>query len=121
MVLTLTAITCGLMFGEAVALLIGSYVISKKKLPWLNKKNLTFLILDILLAFLILISLPELGYLPLIVFIAALVLGITSHISRTREYFSKETNKFCDNQGLFIVNVLKGLGLLVVLVVTIFF
>lgn len=121
MVLTLTAITCGLMFGEAVALLIGSYVISKKKLPWLNKKNLVLLILDILLAFLILISLPELGYLPLIIFITALVLGIASHIYRTREYFSKVTNKFCENQALFVVNILKGLGLLIVLVVTIFF
>jgi fatty acid desaturase len=121
MVLTLTAMTCGLMFGEAVALLIGSYVISKKKLPWLTKKNLILLILDIVLAFLILIALPPLGYLPLIVFIAAVVLGIATHIFRTKEYFSEETNKFCDNQGLFIVNILKGLGLLVVLVVTIFF
>lgn len=121
MVLTLTAITCGLMFGEAVALLIGSYVVSKKKLPWLSKKNLILLILDIVLASVILISLPQLGYLPLIVFIASVLLGIGTHIYRTEEYFSKRTNKFCDNQALFIVNILKGLGLLVALIVTIFF
>jgi len=121
MVLTLTAITCGLMFGEAVALLIGSYVISKKKLPWLTKKNLILLILDIALSFLILISLPPLGYLPLIVFIIVLLFGIGTHIYRTEEYFNKRVNKFCENQALFIVNILKGLGLLVVLVVTIFF
>lgn len=121
MVLTLTALTCGLMFGEAVALLIGSYVVSRKKLPWLTKKNLTLLILDIVLAFIILVSLPPLGYLPPGIFIASLLLAIGTHAIRTKEYFSKKSNKFCDNQGLFIVNVLKGLGLLVILVVTLFF
>ena len=115
MVLILTAITCGLILGEAIALLIGSFIMRRKTFPWLDKKNLILLILDIVLAPLIIISLPALNYLPLLVFYSALILLIGSLLFRTREYILHTENKFCENRVLYVINNILLTGLLIVL------
>ena len=119
MVLTLTVIICGLLLGEAITLLAGSYFFSKKTLPWLNRKNSLLLIFDIILASLIIIAFPALNYIPVFVYYSSLILTIGSLLFRTREYFFQIENKFCENKALYIINNILATGLLVVLIMSV--
>ena len=119
MVLTLTIIICGLLLGEAVTLLAGSYFISEKTLPWLTRKNAILLILDIILASLIIIAFPALNYLPVFVYYSSLILVIGSLLFRTREYIFQTESKFCENKALYIINNILLAALLVVLILSV--
>jgi len=119
MVVTITVIVCGIIIGEAFALLAGTLIIPSKTSNWINWKNAILLIVDILTAVFILISLPELHYLPLEIFLLSLAVGIATHIYRIVQYYSSEKKKFCTNLSLFIVNDIKMLGLIAILAATI--
>ena len=120
MVVSVAVIVCGIMIGEAFALLVGSLIIPSKTSNWLNKKNAIFLILDILVAVFILAALPSMHYFDIEIFLLLLGIGLATHFYRTYQYYTKEQKKFCDNLPLFIVNNVKILGLLAILAATIF-
>jgi NhaP-type Na+/H+ or K+/H+ antiporter len=120
MLVTITVIICGILFGEAIALMAGTLIIKKNTSKWLNRKNALLLSLDIVTATAIILSLPALHYVPDSVFYLFLIIGAGTHIYRSWEYYSKIKKKFCDNTSLFIVNNIKLAGLLVILVVSVY-
>jgi len=107
---------CGLIFGEATALLTGSLIYRKKAGPWLNKKNILYLLVDIISAVVLIWSIPDLNFLPPELFLIVLILALGSHLLRTEEYLKKRRHKFCDNRALFIVNNIKLAGLTGILI-----
>jgi hypothetical protein len=115
---SITVIVCGIMIGEAIALLAGTLIIPSQTSNWLNKKNASLLILDVIAGIMILVALPQLHYLSFEIFLLLLAIGIATHTYRTIQYYSAEQIKFCSNLPLFIVNNLKLLGLLIIAVMS---
>ncbi len=120
MLVTVTVIICGILFGEAIALLAGAIIIKKNTSKWLTRKNVLLLSLDIVTAIAIIFSLPALHYVPESVFYLFLLIGAGTHIFRSWEYYTKTNKKFCDNTSLFIVNNVKLAGLIGILVISVF-
>lgn len=101
-------ITGILLFGEALALYIGVFVVKKGNLPWNTKSNRLFLITDSLFGLIIGLNWFSIeGVLYQILLGVVAILGIISHFKRTFENISKMENAFCGNQALFVVNNLK--------------
>jgi hypothetical protein len=104
-----------LVFGEALALLTGMFVVQKGASPWLTASNRMFLLIDLsagmcmLLAGLHILSISA-GYWMLVVLLAS----IASHIYRDWEFLQGAPNAFCGNRNLFLFNNLK----LVILVIS---
>jgi hypothetical protein len=105
-----------LIVGEAIMLLIGIYVISKKQNEWKTRFNTNTLLIDI--AFGIIIIFNAIENMPYKV--VAIVVLIITHLYREIEYFYKEKkNRFIFNLPLFIINTIKLIGLIVLLMIVV--
>jgi hypothetical protein len=105
-----------LIVGEAMMLLIGMYVISKKQNEWKTRFNTNTLLIDIAFGTIIIFNaienMPYKG-----IAIGALII---THLYREIEYFYKEKkNRFIINLPLFIVNTIKLIGLIALLMIII--
>jgi hypothetical protein len=94
-----------LLVGEAVALFVGTRVLSKGGNPWNSHKNSLLLSLDILCGTLLLLSL--ILRFPEIIFWIIFILVEVSHAFREYEYLSLQKQPFCSNLPLFMVNNVK--------------
>lgn len=96
------------LFGEALALVIGVLWVKKGNSSWNTSRNRRYLISD-LAAGLILMLHYFLEYQVWFMYVIGvfLVISIVSHFSRTIEYLFKIHHKFCANKALFHVNNLK--------------
>lgn len=97
-------------FGEALALFTGLYIIQRRKHAWAGVKNAFFLTSDMLGAML-LCCLPD--RIPSLIVLAFLVL---SHAFRMLETVLHRSDAFCFNSPLVWVNALKTFALLGLLV-----
>jgi hypothetical protein len=105
-----------LIVGEAIMLLIGIYVISKKQNEWKTRFNTNTLLIDI--AFGIIIIFNAIENMPYKV--VAIVVLIITHLYREIEYFYKEKkNRLIFNLPLFIINTIKLIGLIVLLMIVV--
>ena len=105
-------------FGEALALLVGMHILGERDNPWTSLKNDVFLATDII-AGLVLVYFAfkaDNVFAPAIFWTATIILLI-SHGYRDAEYFLDLDNKFCSNVPLMIFNNVKLLGLLGMLIV----
>ena len=114
----LIVITGLVVFGEALAFLVGMHILSKRDNLWTSLKNDVFLATDII-AGLVLVYFAlksDNVFAPAILWTVTIIL-ITSHGYRDAEYFLDLENKFCSNMPLLIFNNVKLVGLLVILIV----
>jgi hypothetical protein len=105
-----------IVFGEALALLVGMHILNRRSSPWTSLKNDIFLATDIIAgAVLVFFAFkPENVFAPAI-FWTVTVSMLLSHGYRDAEYFFDLENKFCGNIPLMIFNNVKLLGLLGIL------
>jgi hypothetical protein len=105
-----------LIVGEAIMLLIGMYVISKKQNEWKTRFNTNTLLIDVAFGTIIIFNAIE----SMPYKVVAIVVLIITHLYREIEYFYKEKkNRFIFNLPLFIVNTIKLIGLIVLLMIVV--
>ena len=108
-----------MIFGEALALLVGMIFLSGSENSWLSYKNNVVIALD-LFAGAVLIHLAAQGNLDpidVIVFWGSVHLTFAAHLYREWEYLAKLANAFCANVPLFVLNNVKLIGLVLVFVI----
>ena len=121
-VLTIAAICTGLVAaGEALALAFGIGILNRRKIEWLNGKNLLLLALDVLAGGVLIWAGFGLGSggVSRVMLFGSLVILLVTHTYRTWEYLAHQPNPFCFNLALFIVNEIKSTAALIVLVLAI--
>ena len=107
-------ITGSVIAGEALALLVGMFLLSPRPNSWITWRNILFLGLDIVcgvgMIVLMLIRRDFFGY----IFLSALVLiAFSSHVYREWEYFASSTiHRFLINLPLFVLNNVKLVGII---------
>ena len=101
-----------LIFGEAVVLLISAKAFKKIPPEWLTVLNRFILLSDIAVGGVILNYVLQ-GTAAYVGWFVAL--GLLTHIYRAAEFYMKRKNLFCFNNPLFVVNMIKLLGLLVMI------
>jgi hypothetical protein len=104
--------------GEALALVVGIYVLSRDRDPWISGKNDLMIYLDIFSgAILIYIAVSGRADTTAVIgFWGAVHLALAAHAYREWEYLAKLANAFCSNVPLFVMNNVKLLGLALVCV-----
>ena len=116
----ITIITGALIAGEALALLVGMYLLSSRPNPWITGLHTFFIALDILsgLVLIYLCFSGAAGTRDRLIFIIVLI-SAAAHIFRDWQYFTggKEII-FLTNTPLFIFNNVKLIGLIVIGVIT---
>jgi hypothetical protein len=110
----ITFITGLVVAGEALALLVGMYILSPQPNPWISGRNSFWVGLDIAcgagLICLILMSESSLRD-GLLMVLALIAMG--GHAYREWEYFaSSEASRFLANVPLFVLNNVKLIGLI---------
>ena len=113
----LTVVIALLVFGEALALWAGMYLLSPSDNPWKTSRNTNLLLVDSFAGFsLLLFPFAGVGFLTLPLAGGMQIILILTHAYRLWEYIREHENCFCANRALFWFNNLKLLGLLVIFV-----
>ena len=106
-----------LVAGEAAALAVGIHIIKKSQSPWISPKNDLLLALDIVVGLvLILLAFDSANFPQPLLFPLFTILGLITHIFRIWEYRNYRESSFCGNKPLSVFNILKFVGLLIILV-----
>lgn len=101
-------ITGTILFGEALALFIGIFIIQKGKVSWNTKMNRIYLIVDIISGLSLALNYFFFENIIFNIFVLAfIVVAIILHFKRTSEYLLKKDHIFCANKALYIVNNFK--------------
>jgi hypothetical protein len=110
-------LTALLLTGEALALLIGMVWLSPTPNPWVIPKNLAGLALDLFCGFSLLALLlgSPAGPSSLVLLRSLAGLAAAAHLYRALEALAGWPAPFLTNPALFVVNLLKLAGLLVML------
>lgn len=112
---TVLLLTGLLIFGEALALLIGTGFIIKPRPVWLNTKNFAFLLDDLFFGILLILLAAQV-FTQTWIFWVVVISTFLSHALRDAEFVANFPNKFCANAGLFLLNNVKLAGLLLIVV-----
>jgi hypothetical protein len=114
--IALIVVTGLVVFGEALALLVGMHILSKRDNPWTSLKNDIFLATDIIAGLVLVVFAfkQENLFSPAILWTITIIL-LVSHGYRDAEYFLDLENKFCSNVPLMIFNNVKLVGLVGIL------
>jgi hypothetical protein len=106
-----------LVAGEATVLAVGVHLIKKSQSSWVSLKNDLLLAFDVVVGLSLLIIAFDGGkVIQPFWFTIFVAIGLLTHIYRVWEYLAGRKSPFCDNRPLFIVNIIKLIGLLLILV-----
>ena len=113
---TLALITGALVAGEALALLVGMYLLSPRPNPWISAPHTLMIALDIFCgAGLIALTLAHTGSLRGGLLLAAVLVSLAAHAYREWEYFAAPAaTRFLSNAPLFVLNNVKLIGLMLI-------
>jgi hypothetical protein len=106
--------TALVVIGEALALILGMYLLSRGENPWRTRTNNALIATDIIVGGVFLWSILA-GWIEGLPFYLSLGLLIITHAYRIWENRTRKPNPFCANRPLIIVNNLKLTGLMLAL------
>jgi len=111
-----TVLTGSVITGEALALLMGMFLLSPQPNSWITSRNTFWLALDILCgAGLISLMLLWRGNFRDVLLFALALIAFSSHVYREWEYFTnKSTDRFLINIPLFVLNTVKLIGIIAI-------
>ncbi len=96
--LKIFAVAVGLVTaGEALALAFGVGIFSRRRIEWLNGKNLLFLALDVLAGGVLIWAGFDLGSggVNQVMLFSSLIILLLTHTYRTWEFLAHRSNPFC--------------------------
>jgi hypothetical protein len=108
-------ITGSVIAGEALALLIGTRVPSRKGNPWVTPKNNFFIAIDIIFGIGMILIGALTNPVPIALLYSLAIISLIAHGIRDWEYLAQIPNPFCTNASLFIVNNIKIAGLFLII------
>ena len=116
----ITLLTGAFIAGEALALTMGMYFMGSSQTSWISRNTL-FLVLDVVVGFgLIYLAFATSDVDTWMIFYLLSVMALITHGYREWEYLADVEHKFCFNMPLFVVNNIKLIGLVIMLVGSLF-